>query len=119
MHHCPTCGTPVENGHPLLVDRSTNTVARGEAAVKLRCPGATGVVDIIEKLNEVYPATASHEEIQEALWGDAPPPNARSGLRVRMSYARTVLKGIGVGISVVYGRGYRLAVGADGGHLQR
>jgi DNA-binding winged helix-turn-helix (wHTH) protein len=107
---CPCCGTDLKSSRTLMVDLTTNSVVFGDKSITVGCAGSSSVIDLIHVLNKAWPEVVSFPEIGAALWGDDPPPQARAGIRVRISRARSLLDQLGIKIIMVYGRGYRLSL---------
>jgi len=109
MTLCPCCGQRVDTDS-LLVSLETNTVSRRGHTATL----SPTHIEILHKLQQTYPLPATHESLDNALYGKTT-LNSRSEqpklvVRVHISQMRRALRAMGIEIEPVYGVGYRMVV---------
>jgi DNA-binding response OmpR family regulator len=91
----------------LLVDLNSNTVAYGGSVVSCR-PAA--VTELLYVLNSCSPRMARYAELRYGVWGYCEPEGWLACIRTYVSWARRIVKQLGVRIDLVDARGYRLVM---------
>lgn len=101
---CPCCWQPVPD-NKVLIDYSSNSVTYNGRTFH----ASNHHIDLFGFLLARMPRPATHDEIIQAVWGDADPLSADKSIQVLIwGLRKKLVPAFGLRIETIYRRGYRL-----------